>query len=227
MSFELALRATEILLAFAFILQSAEHVYAARDERFLYGLRLFLSTFLLLGFFSSVICALLCINALCILWRFQGPYNGGSDRMGLLILLCLTLSHILPYAQWRELAFGYLAVQLALSYFMSGAVKIIHPDWRNGRALRDVFLFSVYPASENLRGLVKKPLVLFCASWAVIVFELIFPIAFLTQESLLFALFCAALFHLANACLFGLNRFFWIWLAAYPSILWLQSAVLF
>jgi len=33
-------------------------------------------------------------------------------------------------------------------------------------------------------------------------------------------------FHLGNACIFGLNRFFWVWLAAYPSILWLQGRIL-
>ena len=33
----------------------------------------------------------------------------------------------------------------------------------------------------------------------------------------------AGTFHLANACLFGLNRFFWTWLAVYPAILWLQG----
>jgi len=26
--------------------------------------------------------------------------------------------------------------------------------------------------------------------------------------------------------LFGLNRFFWVWLAAYPPILWLQTHIL-
>jgi hypothetical protein len=35
----------------------------------------------------------------------------------------------------------------------------------------------------------------------------------------------AAAFHLANACLFGLNRFFWVWLAAYPSLIWLQHRI--
>ena len=35
----------------------------------------------------------------------------------------------------------------------------------------------------------------------------------------------AGLFHLANACLFGLNRFFWTWLAVYPAIVWLQDRV--
>jgi hypothetical protein len=36
----------------------------------------------------------------------------------------------------------------------------------------------------------------------------------------------AAAFHLANACLFGLNRFLWIWLAAYPPLLWFQERVI-
>jgi len=42
------------------------------------------------------------------------------------------------------------------------------------------------------------------------------------QTLLTIALSIAALFHLANACLFGLNRFFWIWPAAFPVILWFQ-----
>jgi hypothetical protein len=40
------------------------------------------------------------------------------------------------------------------------------------------------------------------------------------------ALCVAALFHLANAVLFGLNRFLWVWIASYPSILWLHGRVL-
>ena len=56
-------------------------------------------------------------------------------------------------------------------------------------------------------------------------FELLFPLSLLTASSLYVALVIAASFHLANACLFGLNRFFWIWIAAYPSLLWLQQRV--
>ena len=56
-------------------------------------------------------------------------------------------------------------------------------------------------------------------------FELAFPLTLLTQTTLIMGLAVAATFHFANAGLFGLNRFFWIWLAAYPSILWLQNRV--
>lgn len=175
------------------------------------------------GFYTPVICLLLFLHSFAVLYRFQGPYNGGSDRMGLLILFCLTLSHILPYQNWKEVALGYLALQLILSYFISGYVKILNPEWRTGQALQDVFCFSAYPASETLRGWAQRPRVLFIMSWSVIVFELLFPFAFLSFKLLPVALLLAAAFHLANAFLFGLNRFFWIWLSAYPSILWLQE----
>ena len=115
MSFDLALRLTEILLALAFIQQSAEHLSGAKDERALFVPRLALSLLLLIGFYTPVICILLGVLVLFILRRFQGPYNGGSDRMGLLILFCLTLAHVLPNEHWQEIALGYLALQLILS----------------------------------------------------------------------------------------------------------------
>lgn len=145
--------------------------------------------------------------------------------MALLILFCLTLAHNLPVMQWQELALGYLALQLILSYFISGYVKVINPEWRSGQALHDVFSFSAYPASEAIRSFAHRPKLLQAASWAVIIFELSFPFALLLPTTLIVALILAATFHLANAFIFGLNRFFWVWLAAYPSILWLQDRI--
>jgi hypothetical protein len=225
MSFDLAIRLTEILMALAFIQQSLEHLRGLKDERILFLPRIFLSALLLAGLWPGWVCVALLINALFILNRFQGPYNGGSDRMSLLILCCLCLVHFLPVLRWQEVAFGYLSVQMVLSYFMAGFVKIMNPEWRHGRALQDVFLFSAYPVSEALRGWAKWPRLMLMMSWAVMLFELVFPLTLLTQTTLIIGLIIAASFHLANACLFGLNRFFWIWLAAYPSILWLQFRI--
>jgi len=155
---------------------------------------------------------------LLLLHRYQGAYNGGADKMGLLISFCLVLSQLTP-----ELALGYLAVQLILSYLVSGWVKLTSPDWRSGRALRDVFAFSTYPVSEALRNLAKQQRLLLVGAWAVMLLEVLFPLALLGRATLIAALCLTASFHLANACLFGLNRFLWIWLATYPSILWLQA----
>lgn len=223
MTLDVAIRLTEILLAIVFIQQSAEHLIAARKEQVLFGVRIFLCAVLLVGFHVQWVLVALVILSLFILHRFQGPYNGGSDRMGLLILSCLAAAHFMPNAYAQELVFGYLGIQLILSYFIAGWVKIMNPEWRTGYALKDVFQYSVYPVSEHLRALANWPKLLFCMSWAVMLFELLFPFTLISQNTLIVGLAIAAAFHLANAYLFGLNRFFWIWLAAYPSLLWLQA----
>lgn len=223
LTLELALRATEVLLALAFLQQSAEHVFGSRGARALFMARAALSILLLLGVYSHWALLALSLHSLLILRRYQGPYNGGSDRMGLLILYCLCLSRWLPDGIGTEAAFGYLGVQVILSYFISGQVKIVNPEWRSGRALQDVFGFSAYPVSEALRQLNDRPGLLWAASWAVMLFELLFPLSVLNSALLILALIVAAMFHVANACLFGLNRFVWFWIAAYPSILWLQT----
>ncbi|WP_118134473.1 HTTM domain-containing protein [Oceanicella sp. SM1341] len=223
MSFETALRLTEVMMALCFLQQSAEHLAGYRDERRLFALRGLLCLPLLAGVATGWALAGLTVVALCALHRFQGPYNGGSDRMSLLILCCLDLAHLGAGTALAETALAYLAVQLTLSYVVSGQVKLANPDWRRGRALVEVFRFSAYPVSESLRGWAGRPRLLFAMSWGVMLFEVGFPLSLLHPVALAIGLALAASFHLANACLFGLNRFFWIWLAAWPALFWFQA----
>ncbi len=225
MSLAVAIRATEMLVALAFLQQSLEHLQGARDERLLFVPRMILSVLLLCGFQTQWVCLALMAHAMFILKRFQGPYNGGSDRMGLLLLACLVLVHFIPAPRWRETVFGYLALQSLLSYCFAGWAKVLNPDWRNGQALQDVFRFSAYPVSESLRAWAERPRLLWCMSWMVILLELLFPLTLLTHATLMIGLLMAAAFHFATACLFGLNRFFWVWLASYPSLLWFQERI--
>lgn len=220
------MRATEILLAVAFLQQCAEHIAWSREERWLFLPRAALSLLLLSGLAAPWVLAALSAHSLWVLRRFDGPYNGGADRMGLLILFGLTAAHLAPPGLGREAALGYVAAQAILSYFISGRVKLENPDWRSGRALADVFRFSAYPVAEDLRGLAARRTLLLSASWAVMVFEALFPLSLASAATLYAALAIAALFHLANAVLFGLNRFFWVWIAGYPSIIWLQARLI-
>ncbi len=220
MTMDIALRATEFLLGFAILLQSIENSKVLRAR--LYALSGAVSVLLMLGI-TPLLSALALVGlGIAHLVRFDGPYNGGSDRMTLLILICLCLAHLAPTPYLQELAFGYLAVQLTLSYVLSGAVKIVNVEWRDGSALRDVFLFSAYPVSETTREWAERPQLLWAMGWTVIIVELVFPLFLLTMPTLIVGLSMAALFHLANFYLFGLNRFFWAWIAAYPSLLWFQ-----
>lgn len=213
----------QVLLSFAIAQQSLEHL--ARGDQMIFVPRLVLCVVMGLGIGGAWPVWGLWGISLAMLWRYQGPYNGGSDKMTMLILSCLSLAHMAPTPFWQEMALSYLAVQLVLSYFVSGWVKLVNPEWRRGEALCDVFRFSAYPVSEGLRRLADQPRFLFVMGWAVILFELVFPLSLLDPVALKLALLCAAGFHFSNACFFGLNRFFWIWLCAYPALIWFQDRI--
>ena len=218
-----AVRLSEIILAFAIAQQGFEYSRGLQPEKSLGIISVMLSLLLLIGFQTVFVEAGLLLVAIVLLRRFQGPFNGGSDCMTILVLLCLFLSHVAPTPFWQEVALGYLAFQLCSSYFQSGYIKIINADWRRGHALQDVFAITAYPVSNNLRKWSESPRLLWAMSWLVIIFELLFPFSLLNEMLLIMALFIAITFHFANAWLFGLNRFFWVWPATYPIILWFQE----
>lgn len=225
MTLDFAVRCSEILLAWALIVQSVEFIRYQQDLRGLHLARLVLSFLLLFGVEPLLVETFLLLISVRLILRFQGPYNGGSDSMSLLVLICLWLSHLAPNQGWREIALGYLAIQLILSYFQAGWVKLVNPEWRSGSALQQVFAFTAYSVSQSVRKFANYPALMFRMSWAVILFEILFPLAIFSETVLYVFLFVAAAFHLANACLFGLNRFFWIWPAAYPVLIWFQGRV--
>ena len=137
--------------------------------------RILLAALLIAGIYPVWIESLLLMSSILLIKRFHGPYNGGSDTMSILLLLCLWGSHIAPSRLWQEVALGYGALQLTLSYFQAGWVKLINAEWRSGKALAEVFLFSAYPVSESLRALPKRNQLLFVASWCVIIGEFYSP----------------------------------------------------
>ncbi len=222
MSFEVALRLVEIGVSLALIQRAFEHI---GRETALFLPQGLLALVLLSGFASGPAIWGLWLLNLWQLYRFQGAYNGGADKLAMLCLTCLAVAHAAPTPFWSEMALAYLAVQLVLSYFISGWVKLGNPDWRSGAALRDVFAFSAYPVAGNLRAIADRQTLTFTASWAVIAFEIAFPLALLHPMFLTGALIIAAGFHLSNAIFLGLNRFFWIWLSAYPALIWFQGRI--
>ena len=106
------------------------------------------------------------------------------------------------------------------------------PDDSDARFLRRVLWLIVIAAVATALYLAQDLLIL--AFGSVLIAIVIHALAdlyetharFPKRPALIAALAVAALFHFANACLFGLNRFFWIWIAAYPSILWLNERVM-
>ena len=156
---------------------------------------------------------------------FRGFFNGGSDSMTLLTIVSLwgflffqNISHSLS-----QFFVYYLAIQVSLSYFISGYVKIKEPQWRNGEALQLFLNFNAYgPMSFSF---LKKPKVYTNLSWVVILMELMFPLALLNANILVLFLCFFAVFHLINIYVFGLNRFFYAWIATYPALIYLSDQI--
>jgi hypothetical protein len=163
---------------------------------------------------------------LLILIRWRGAFNGGSDFMTLVVLTGLLISQVVSALGYKELGwqagFWYIAIQAITSYFMSGAVKMMRCEWRNGSALTIFLNGAIYGPLSATHPLRHKWLAMVSA-WGFIVWEILFPFSLFDPR--LAMMFCAmaALFHFLVFWFFGLNRFFWAWVCAFPAIIWCST----
>ena len=99
---------------------------------------------------------------------------------------------------------------------------MLRPEWRNGSAMTIFLNGAIYGPLSATHPLRNKWLAML-SSWGFIVWEILFPFSLLDPR--LAAVFCAvaALFHFLVFWFFGLNRFFWAWLCAFPAIIWCSA----
>jgi hypothetical protein len=165
------------------------------------------------------ITAFLFLTNYLLLVRWRGNFNGGSDHMTLILLGGLLVAQLGGNNSWAVGGFLYIGIQSILSYFIGGWVKVRRSNWRNGKALKTFIGLSSYQASSITKQLSDTPGLLLLASWLGMIFELSAPAAlFLPSYTWCFLLMGAG-FHLINFYLFGLNRFFFVWITTYPSVL--------
>lgn len=199
----------------------------ARILRFLFSEKIFLCL-LVASLFSSVamllhphfiFLGLMLFSTTLTALRWQGSFNGGSDNMTFLVLMILLLVFCLPsHAALTTILLEYLAFQTSLSFFISGLVKLRNPRWRSGIALKAILESSIYPVPHFLRQMPKSDSVFRAVSNLLIIFELSFPLALFHPDLALIFIFLALGFQLLNVYVLGLNRFFWAWAAAFPSV---------
>lgn len=152
--------------------------------------------------------------------RFRGNVNGGSDAMLFTVLGGLTVAQLPGVAPVvHEGGVLYIAAQLTLSYLRAGIVKAKERSWWTGEALAAFLALPAYGVPPWVpRRLPNDAWVLRVVSVAVIAFECVAPIAWVTPAACLAVIVAAFLFHAATAVLFGLNRFLLTWSAALPSL---------
>lgn len=163
-----------------------------------------------------VVWILLAIHLLTLL-RWLGTFNGGSDYMTLLVLWTCALGFTVPSELGLPCLY-YIVFQLCFSYFRAGFIKFKNPRWRSGQAL-ELFLNSpVYETNKWVTALTNRPVLLTWSARLVILFEITFPLSLLHPKVALTYMAFGFFFHFGNAYVFGLNRFTWAWLAAYPAL---------
>ena len=123
------------------------------------------------------------------------------------------------HPSWRALGFSFITAQTCLCYLTSGMGKVISPVWRKGTAIRGILNTATYANTLAARVLRHRNVPVWPASWAVIIFELSFPLVLVAPTRLMFVLLVLGIiFHLGNALVMGLNTFLWTFLAAYPAV---------
>ncbi|HUP58020.1 MAG TPA: hypothetical protein VM598_11250 [Bdellovibrionota bacterium] len=204
---------------------------ALLSERGFHGLlwiRLLGSVIALFSPPNAALLAMFFITTLLIALRWRGTFNGGSD----------TMTALVSFGLWEAVYFGdtpwlargglaLIAVALTLSYVVAGAAKLTHSAWREGKALGAFLRIPGYdhPPAWAKRVL-EDPVRARRASHAILAFECAFPLAWLHPAICAAFLSVGVIFHLANFAVFGLNRFFFAWLAAYPILLaWTRGSV--
>ena len=198
-----------------------------RYRVFLTGLwlRLLALGWLLVGDPPAALVGLLLLTQLAIGVRFRGTFNGGSDTMTTLLLLALWCSRLSPSTWVAKASLLYVAVQLTWSYVIAGIAKLRQRDWWSGAALRAFVETERYGAPSWAKRAVARVPGFRLASWSVLAFECGFPLAWWRPEPCVLLLATGFAFHLGTWLLFGLNRFVFAWLAAYPAMIFASAAV--
>ena len=161
-----------------------------------------------------------------VLIRWRGAFNGGSDFMTIVVLSGLLIAMLVGASGDSELGWRagmiYIAIHAASSYFISGGIKLLNPEWRSGEALALFLDGGIYGPLSRLSLYWLRPVAMLC-SWAFIVWECLVPLAFFDAELAVIYCAVAGLFHFLVFWYFGLNRFVFAWLASFPAIIYVAS----
>lgn len=152
--------------------------------------------------------------------RWRGLFNGGSDSMTIVVSIGLFAARaFIDRPAIAKYALAYIALQLTLSYLVAGVVKLKNSEWRTGLAMPIFLKTPRYDSPPDwVRHLFNQPTRSKIISCTIILIECIFPLSWIRPEICFIFVAFGFIFHLFNFWIFGLNRFLFAWLAAYPAL---------
>lgn len=145
----------------------------------------------------------------------------GADQMNLVLFATVVLYLVVPDGSFaRTACLWFLAWQVGFGYFVAGAAKLASPVWRSGEAVIGVLSTHCYGHDRMYQWLRRHPRVAQAGCWAVMLFEVAFPLVFVLPPPFAAGLLVAGVaFHAGCAVFMGLNNFLFAFVATYP-LLW-------
>jgi hypothetical protein len=148
----------------------------------------------------------------------------GADKLAMVVIAGSTLQALGTALGLPALTFAgvlWTGGQLTLAYATSGYSKLRHAAWRSGAAIRGALSSYAFGCGWAAR-LVRTDGAARLLAWAVILPEVLFPLALLLPPEWLAAVLgLFLLFHLVIAAAMGLNTYPLAFAAAYPATLML------
>lgn len=202
-------------------------IFPVRSWMFLIGLRIVCGAWLLFLPFQSPL-LVISYTGLFVIGSLVNLRNTAykaetENRFSLIIIGALLLRSLLPTDNVTLAALWFIALQVCLSYFTAGISELRNPDWRKGNGFR-YFATSpeLVPVEKiNIFFEEHKTLTLLI-NWLIIVFECAFPVTLFAGQGVLFCFLIAGIIlHVAIAFGLRMGKFFWVWIATYPALIFI------
>lgn len=198
-------------------------LFSEKAFRLTVAVQIFAASFANL-FPSAILFSILFLTHLLICIRFRGSFNGGSDMMTFVVLTGVLIGLGGQSETWQMMGLLYIAIHGVYSYFKAGLAKIVQADWRRGRALPAFMNRSLYFDVQRMSQILKsKHTLSLLLCWSALIFELAAIGIPIVQGFAFIYLAAALIFHFIIFAGFGLNRFFWVWLSAWPAIIYVTQ----
>jgi len=149
----------------------------------------------------------------------------GARQLTVVVLVGLLLAATAPAGTVvSQIALGFVAAQLVLSYTVSGTAKLVSSQWRSGTAIVGILSTSTYGNPSLHRFLRSHRRIAVSLCLGTIAFEAGFVLIVIASISTpLLLIPVGVIFHGSIALAMGLNNFFWAFTAAYPPLVFVLS----
>jgi uncharacterized membrane protein (DUF485 family) len=176
---------------------------------------------------AGTIAAIACLLANGYLRSRRQIGGSGAEQLSFIVLVTFGLVVVAGGGDGaRRLGDGFVAAQVVLAYLAAGVAKAASPIWRSGRAMAGILSTEGYGIPAFARLLSARPRLDKLLCWAVISWEIGFPLVLIAPRPVALALLATGVgFHVSCAIVMGLNRFVWAFCGCYPAV-WATAMLL-